>query len=101
MKIQAKDMTQGGMFQMEPSRTVDYSHELAAGFRYQFDPLGRVVLTNGRFFVRESPELATLKTPASMIPMGTFSIWTVGAGGRMGIVRRRGRAPALIVARLS
>lgn len=85
MKIQAKDMTQGGLFQMEPSKPVSYRHTLAPGFLYQKDAFGRVVATNGVFFVRESPENAVLTNPSIDAITGmTQSFWLVQPGGRMG-----------------
>ena len=87
MKIQSKDISQGGSFQMEPSRTIDFRHVLAPGFAYSVDALNRILLRNGTFTVRESPETATLKWPTRAAITGTTeSIWTVTAGGRMGIV---------------
>ena len=81
MKIQAKDSTQGGIFQMEPSRTITYVHQLAPGFEYFTDGLGRTLLTNLTLVGRESPELAA---PVGRIP--TASRWRVQGGGRMGMV---------------
>lgn len=83
MKIQAKDCTQGGLFQMEPSRTIFYTHQLAPGFGYFFDARGRLLSTNGVVVERESPETATLQ---AVSPDGTASRWLVQAGGRMGAV---------------
>jgi hypothetical protein len=83
MKIQAKDATQGGLFQMEPSRTITYLHHLNPGFGYFFDARGRLLFTNHVFIGRESPELATLVTVSDD---GTASRWLVQAGGRMGAV---------------
>lgn len=83
MKIQAKDNTQGGNFQMEPSRDITYFHQLAPGFVYSFDPFNRVIESNGVFPGRESPETATL---IAIDPTGTMSQWAVRAGGRMGLV---------------
>ena len=87
MKIQAKDASQGGLFQMEPSRTIAYRHTLASDFYYYTDQFGRVMLTNGRFVCRESPEVATLLNPTPKEIFGkTVSMWSVSAGGRMGFV---------------
>jgi hypothetical protein len=76
-KIQAKDCTQGGLFQMEPSRTGFYTHQLAAGFGYFFDARGRLLSTNGTVIERESPETATLQ---AVFSDGTASRWLVRAG---------------------
>jgi hypothetical protein len=81
MKIQAKDSTQGGIFQMEPSRTITYFHQLAPGFEYFTDSLGRTLFTNLTLVGRESPEAAAL---VERVPMA--SRWRVQAGGRMGMV---------------
>jgi hypothetical protein len=81
MKIQAKDATQGGIFQMEPSRTITYVHQLAPGFEYFTDRLGRTLLTNLTLVGRESPEAAA---PVERTP--TASLWQVQGGGRMGMV---------------
>lgn len=95
MKIQAKDEIEGGIFQMEPSTTMEYRHELGPGFRYIFDERGRVLLTNGprtptpkSIVARESPENATLVGGDSgpLTEGMTVSRWTVSAGGRMGFV---------------
>ena len=87
MKIQAKDCTQGGIFQMEPDRTIPVVHTLAQGFRYFVDSLGRVLFTNGIFVGRESPETATLVAPGKAdIPGQTQSRWLIQGGGRMGMV---------------
>lgn len=81
MKIQAKDCSTGGMFQMEAEPGQTYIHQLAAGFTYYEDDLGRTLATNGTVIVRESPQLATLISRTE-----TTSTWAVDAGGRMGAV---------------
>jgi hypothetical protein len=79
MKIQAKDCSTGGMFQMEAEPGQTYVHQLAAGFHYFEDNLGRTLFTNGTVIGRESPELATLVSRTD-----TQSTWAVQSGGRMG-----------------
>ena len=81
MKIQAKDSTQGGIFQMEPSRTITSFHQLAPGFEYFTDRPGRTLFTNLTLVGRESPEVAS---PVERIP--SASRWRVQGGGRMGMV---------------
>lgn len=81
MKIQAKDCSTGGMFQMEAEPGQTYVHQLAAGFSYYEDDLGRTLATNGTVIVRESPQLATLVSRTD-----TVSAWAVDATGRMGAV---------------
>ncbi len=81
MKIQAKDCSTGGMFQMEAEPGQTYVHVLGAGFTYFEDDLGRTLATNGLITVRESPQLATLVSRTD-----TTSTWAVDAGGRMGAV---------------
>jgi hypothetical protein len=81
MKIQAKDSTQGGIFQMEPSRTITYVHRLAPGFEYFTDRLGRTLLTDLTLVGRESPEAASLVDRTA-----TAARWRVQGGGRMGMV---------------
>jgi len=81
MKIQAKDCSTGGMFQMEAEPGQTYVHQLAPGFSYFEDDRGRTLFTNGVVIGRESPELATLVSRTD-----TGSTWSVDAGGRMGAV---------------
>jgi hypothetical protein len=81
MKITAKDCPQGGIFQMEAEPGTTYVHQLAPGFTYYEDDLGRTLFTNGVVIGRESPELASLVTRTD-----TQSTWTVDTGGRMGAV---------------
>ena len=86
MKIQAKDQSQGGIFQMETSRTITYFHQLAPGFTYFKDNLGRILFTNGIFKGRESPQTARLVAPTNDVTGTTQSAWEVSPGGRMGMV---------------
>jgi hypothetical protein len=79
MKITAKDCPQGGIFQMEAEPGTTYVHELAPGFTYYEDDLGRTLFTNGVVIGRESPELASLVSRTD-----TQSTWAVDTGGRMG-----------------
>ncbi|RYG33019.1 hypothetical protein EON81_19235 [bacterium] len=87
MKIQAKDISQGGMFQLEPGQTTSFAHILGPNFAYYVDSLNRVLLTDSVVPVRESPQTATLTTPLLAAITGTRqSTWLVQAGGRMGMV---------------
>jgi hypothetical protein len=81
MKIQAKDCPQGGIFQMEPSKTINYNHTLAPGFHYYLGTDGRLLFTNGIFIGKDSPEAATLNSFTE-----STASWITSAGGRMGMV---------------
>jgi hypothetical protein len=98
MKIQAKDCTTGGLFQMEAesddAATTTYEHELASGFAY-FDPDPATSRTffsiggtaAGASLGYDSPELATRIAPALGAPVsGTIARYAVQNGGRMGMV---------------
>jgi hypothetical protein len=81
IKITGKDCPQGGIFQMEPQPGTTVVHQLAAGYTYYTDALGRTLFTNGVVIGRESPQLASLVSRTA-----TASTWSVQAGGRMGAV---------------
>jgi hypothetical protein len=82
MKVQAKDCSQGGLFQLESDiGTVTYTHVLDAAFHYFTDAAGRTLFTNGKVIGRESPQLAKLISRTART-----SQWSVSAGGRMGAV---------------
>jgi hypothetical protein len=81
MKIQAKDCSTGGLFQMEPDRPALIHHELADGFHYFNDNLGRTLFTDGVTIGRESPQFASFVSRTV-----TESLWQVQGGGRMGAV---------------
>lgn len=95
VKIQSKNCTQGGIFQMEPESDsqseITVHHVLGPGFDYHYDDQGRVLLSNGPHepthdyvIARESPEFATL---ASDLQEGdTTSKWDIQSGGRAGFV---------------
>ncbi|MDQ1591698.1 MAG: hypothetical protein QOG71_2325 [Pyrinomonadaceae bacterium] len=89
MKIQSKDCSEGGIFQMEPEPAAEVVHELGQLFVYCVDSLGRVLIISGSnpFVGRESPELATRTFPAGNAIVGTkVSRWQIQSGGRMGMV---------------
>jgi hypothetical protein len=85
MKIQAKNCSMGGLFQMEAEPGTTFTHQLGADFSYNGPAgTGRLCFTNGDFASYESPELATRTAPAD--GLGTTSTWQVSSGGRMGYV---------------
>ncbi|HEV2882327.1 MAG TPA: hypothetical protein VGX24_13685 [Pyrinomonadaceae bacterium] len=89
MKIQSKDCSEGGIFQMEPEPAVEVVHELGPLFAYCVDSLGRVLIVSASnpFIGRESPELATRTFPVGNSIVGTkVSRWQIQSGGRMGMV---------------
>jgi hypothetical protein len=82
MKVQAKDCTQGGVFQLESDvGSIRMAHVLDPAFHYFTDSMGRTLFTNGKVIGRESPQLARLISRTSRT-----SQWQVDAGGRMGAV---------------
>lgn len=89
MKIQSKDCSEGGIFQMEPEPGTEVLHELGPLFVYCVDSLGRVLIISASnpFVGRESPELAARTFPAGNAIVGTkISRWQIQSGGRMGMV---------------
>jgi hypothetical protein len=89
MKIQAKDCSEGGIFQMEPEPAAEVVHELGPLFVYCVDTLNRVLIISASnpFVGRESPELATRTFPVGNSIVGTkVSRWQIQSGGRMGMV---------------
>jgi hypothetical protein len=90
MKIQSKDCSEGGIFQMEPEPSVEVEHQLGPDFAYCVDASGRVLIVSATspFVGRESPELAALSFPAvnSGIVGTQLSRWVIKSGGRMGLV---------------
>lgn len=90
MKIQAKDCSQGGIFQMEPDQTIEVEHQLGPNFVYCLDALNRVLVvsTSNPFVGRESPETANLSSPLPIetIKGKSVSRWLIQGGGRMGMV---------------
>jgi hypothetical protein len=90
MKIQSKDCSEGGIFQMEPEPSVEVEHQLAPDLAYCVDASGRVLIVSATspFVGRESPELATLTVPVpqSAIVGTQVSRWLIQSDGRMGLV---------------
>jgi Calx-beta domain/Domain of unknown function (DUF4214) len=90
MKIQAKDCSEGGIFQIEPEQTIEIQHVLGAEFFYCLDALNRVVIVSASnpFIGRENPETATLVEPASVAAIvGTRSSrWRVVGDGHMDLL---------------
>lgn len=95
MKVQAKDCSQGGLFQMEGEQAtpITYEHELAAGVAY-LDPnpatsrtFFRAGTAAGALLGYDSPENATRTFPALGAEVsGTIARYVVQPGGRMGMV---------------
>jgi hypothetical protein len=98
MKIQSKDCSTGGLFQMEPesdvAATTTLEHQLAAGLSY-FDPAPSTSRTffsvggtrTGASLGYDSPALAARVFPALGAPVsGTIARYAVQNGGRMGLV---------------
>jgi hypothetical protein len=85
MKIQAKDCSQGGIFQMEPEidvgGTVVITHILAPGIVYYVNPYTLKVNFGNESLVvgKDSPQVAT-KTFQDDFK----TVWSVASGGRMG-----------------
>lgn len=84
-KIQSKDCTQGGVFQMEPSPTANETNTLAPGFRYcyQATPSSSLFFTNDVVLGYDSPETASLLGGGAG---GNQALWEVTGGGRIGMV---------------
>ena len=84
-KIQSKDCTQGGIFQMEPSPTANEINTLAPGFRYcyQATPSSSLFFTNDVVLGYDSPETASLLRGGAG---DNQAVWEVQGGGRIGMV---------------
>jgi hypothetical protein len=87
MKIQSKDCSEGGLFEMEPEPAVEVEHQLGADFAYCVDASGRVMIVSATnpFIGRESPEMATLSFPSPLSAVvGTrITRWQIQSGGHM------------------
>ena len=83
MKLQLKDCTSGGIFQMESDNAVTYTHTLAPGIFYFSNPLtGKINFGNGLDLIgKDSPMVATKLSQSA-----TVTTWRVEAGGRLGMV---------------
>jgi hypothetical protein len=85
MKIQSKDCSQGGIFQMEPELdaggTVVLTHILAPGIVYYVNPYTLKVNFGNESMVvgKDSPQVATKNYQDDF-----KTVWTVTSGGRMG-----------------
>ncbi len=76
MKVDAKDCTQGDIFELESDFPIKMTHVLDPAFRYYKDSTGRLMLTNGKVRGREHPELANLISNTTKT-----SQWQVDARG--------------------
>lgn len=81
LKVDAKDCTQGDIFDIESNYPVKVVHMLDAAFRYYKDAAGRTMFTNGKVIGRESPDLATLISRTTRT-----SQWQLNAGGNVDAV---------------
>lgn len=93
MKIQAKDCTQGGIFQLEPEPAANEINLLADGFRYCYQAGTDTprFFTNGSILGYDSPQAANVVDGFSAGANGNTGItntravnWRVQAGGRIG-----------------
>lgn len=83
LSIQAKDCDQNGLFQMEVEPAATETNTLVPGFTYCFQaaPDQKRFFTNDIVLGYDSPEVATLLSGTD-----TTSVWSVTAGGRIGMV---------------
>jgi hypothetical protein len=98
MKVQAKDCSQGGIFQLEPETRLAETNTLSGArkFAYCFQaaPGGKRYFTNGDVLGYDSPEGSTTvtqgfsRTAANGIAPGfeRRAVWSVMGGGRVGMV---------------
>lgn len=98
MKIQAKDCSQGGIFQMEPEPRLAETNTLSGTRRFaycfQAAPGAKRYFTNGDVLGYDSPEGTTTvtqgfsRTAANGIAPGfeRRAVWSVMSGGRVGMV---------------
>lgn len=78
MKVDAKDCSQGDIFNLESDFPVKVVHVLDPAFRYYTDAAGRTMFTNGKVIGRESPELSRLISRTSKT-----SQWQLDRGGNV------------------
>ena len=78
MKVDAKDCSQGDIFDLESNFPIKVVHVLDPAFHYYTDKLGRTMFTNGKVIGREIPELAKLISRTSRT-----SQWQLDAGGNV------------------
>jgi hypothetical protein len=83
LKVQAKDCDSGGTFQLESDSAGQQANDLATGINYcLLDSVsGRLFFTNGPLLGYDSPQLTKNASWDT-----TSSVWTVSAGGRIGMV---------------
>ena len=78
MKVDAKDCSQGDIFDLESDFPIRIVHVLDAAFHYYTDKAGRTMFTNGKVIGRESPDLAKLISRTSRT-----SQWQLERGGNV------------------
>jgi hypothetical protein len=87
VKIESKDCSEGGIFEMEPEPGTQIEQQLGADFSYCVDAAGRVMIVGATnpFVGRVSPQLASLVFPTTLNAIvGTkLSRWQVQSGGSL------------------
>jgi hypothetical protein len=78
LKVDAKDCSQGDIFDIESNFPIKVVHVLDPAFHYYKDRLGRLMFTNGKVIGREGPELARLISRTTRT-----SQWQLDAGGNV------------------
>jgi hypothetical protein len=78
LKVDAKDCTQGDIFDIESNYPIKVVHVLDPAFRYFKDATGRLMFTNGKVIGREGPELSRLISNTTRT-----SQWQLQAGGNV------------------
>jgi hypothetical protein len=93
MKIQAKDCSEGDIFDVEPeadfATSVEFEHVLGPEFAYCLDSLGRVMIVSSSspLVGREGPEAAARTFPDGAAIVGTrVSRWLVQNGGEVDLL---------------
>ena len=81
MKVDARDLPQGDIFDLESDFPIKVVHVLDPAFRYFKDSAGRLMFTNGKVIGRESPELANLISNTTKT-----SQWQLQRGGNVDAV---------------
>jgi hypothetical protein len=81
MKVDAKDCTQGDIFDIESDFAIKVGHVLDPAFHYYKDAAGRILFTNGKVIGRESPDLARLISRTTRT-----SQWQLDRGGNVDAV---------------
>ena len=92
LKVQAKDCDTGGTFQLESDAAGKQTNTLSTGISFcLLDSVsGRLFFTNGPLLGYDSPQLAQNTSWSA-----NQSVWSVSAGGRMGMVTGEDAVQAL------